>query len=200
MALLFAMVPLVAQTQDSAFVAHLDFSKGLAGETSGNVRLESLETEMGGHLDRYQAAAFAGKNASLAFEVPTPAKGEDLLLEIREIHNRRPGVFGYTVLVDGREVYFRTYEEYGAGPNHFFVQVTAQSLAASGKVRVELRSESATPFSIADIWAYHDFSKKVAEREAVYRPMALHGLKPPKDGKKSRFNSFSPVGTLSIAS
>jgi hypothetical protein len=200
MALLFAMVPLVAQTEDSAFVAHLDFSKGLAGETSGNVRLESLETEMGGHLDRYQAATFAGKNTSLAFKVPAPAKGEDLLLEIREIHNRRPGVFGYTVLVDGREVYFRTYEEYGAGPNHFFVQVPAQSLAASEKVRVELRSESATPFSIADIWAYHDFANKVAKRESVNRPMALHGLKLPKDGKKPRFNSFSPLGTLSIAS
>jgi len=200
MALLFSMVPFAAQAMDSAFVAHLNFSKGLAGETSVNVRLEKLETEMGGHLERYQTATVAGKNASLAFELPAPAKGEDLLLEIREIHNRRPGVFGYTVLVEGREVYFRTYEEYGAGPNHFFVLIPAQSLPGSGKVRVELRSEGATPFSIADIWAYHDFPNKVAEREGVYRPMALHGLKPPKDGQKPQFKSFSPLGTLAIAS
>lgn len=199
-AFLFAMVPLSAQPLDTAFIAHLNFSKGLMVKTSGDVRLETLETQMGGHLDSYKTARVEGKGASLSFELPAPSIGEDLLLEIREIHNRRPGVFGYTVLVDGREVYFRTYEEYGAGPNHFFVQIPGKSLTGSGVVRVELRSEGAAPFNIADIWAYHDFPNKVAWREKVYRPMALHGLKPPKDGKKPNFQSFSPLGSLSIAS
>lgn len=200
MALLLGMHPLAAQPLVTAFATHLDISKGLADKTSGDVRVETIETEMGGYLDRYQTATITGKGASLAFEVPAPAKGGDLLLEIREIHNRRAGVFGYTVLVDGREVYFRTYEEYGAGPNHFFVQIPADSLAGKGMLRVELLSEGDAPFSIADIWAYHDFSTKVAKREEVYRPMALHGLKPPKDGRKPTFHSFSPLGTLSIAS
>lgn len=200
MVMLLPMFPLNAQSPDTAFVAHFDVSTGLATQQSGDVRLEPMETEMGGYLDRFQTVSLARKGASLSVEVPAPAAGEGLLLEIREIHNRRPGVFGYTVLVDGREVYFRTYEEYGAGPNHFFVQIPGESLTGSGMVRVELRSEGAAPFNIADIWAYHDFPAKVAKREEVYRPMALHGLNPPKDGKKPKFHAFSPLGSLSIAS
>jgi hypothetical protein len=200
MAMLLTMCPLIAQSLDTSFVAHFDVSNGLAAQQSGDTRLETMETEMGGYLDRVQTVSLASKGASLSVEVPAPAAGEDLLLEIREIHNRRPGVFGYTVVVDGREVYFRTYEEYGAGPNHYFVQIPAKSLPGSGKVRVELRCEGAAPFNIADIWAYHDFPNKVAKREEIYRPMALHGLKQPKDGKKPKFQSFSPLGSLSIAS
>ena len=189
-----------ARTSDTSFVEQLDFSQGLPAKTSGDVRLETIQTEMGGHLDRNLVATVLGKGSTLEFTVPPPPAGEDLLLEIREIHNRRPGVFGYTVLVNGREEYFRTYEEYGAGPNHFFVQVPAKSFAGSEPVRVELRSEGATPFSIANIWAYHGFPKHVADREGVYRPMALHGLKPVKDEPKPEFECFSPLGSLSIAS
>jgi hypothetical protein len=185
---------------DTAFSAHIGFSKGLPDEVTGNVVLESIETEIGGYREERRAATVSGKGATLGFTVPPPGEGDDLVLEFQEIHTRRPEVFGYTVLVNGQEVYFRTYEEYGAGPNHFFVQVPKELVKRGQPVRVTLRSESAAPFSIANVWAYSGFKRHVAEREGVYRPMALHGLKPPKDGKKPKFNSFSPLGTLSIAS
>ena len=188
------------QTKGTAFSKHITFTEKMPGETSGDVHQENIETEMGGYRDRYAAATVKGKGSKLEFLVPAPAQGNDLLLEFQEIHTRRPDVFGYTVLVNGKEVYFRTYEEYGAGPNHFFVQVPKELVSGEEPIRVTLRSESSAPFSIANIWAYDGFNRNVAECEGVYRPMALHGLKPVKEGDKPAFESFSPLGTLAIAS
>ncbi len=190
----------VSQASDSAFVKNVHFAKSGDAKASGAVSVEEIETEMGGYRDRHRVATISGKGSTLEFTVPSPASGDDLLLEFQEIHTRRPEVFGYTVLVNGKEVYFRTYEEYGGGPNHFFVQVPKELVSGEEPVRVTLRSESSAPFSIANVWAYHGFNRHVAEREKVYRPMALHGLRPVKEGDKQSFESFSPLGSLSIAS
>lgn len=175
-----------------------NFSNGLVA-VRGEVRPEVLQTEMGGYQERYEVATVQGRGSSITFEVKAPPVGQRLLLEFQEVHNRRLGAFGYTVRVNDQPVYFRTYEELGAGPNHFFVQVPRSLTDGPKAVQVELRSEGSVPFSLAQVWAYHDFEAGAAAREGIYRPMGLLGFKIGKESPAAKFQSFSPVGTLAIA-
>lgn len=192
-----------ARAESTAYSAHLQLGEPASEaacrvETSGEVVAETLETEMGGHRERHRARTFRSAEAALRFELPVPPTGRPLLLEFQEIHTRRPVVFGYTIHVNGQELYFRTYEEYGAGPNHFFVEVPAARLAGAPTVQVTLRSAGGGAFSLGQVWAYADFSSTTAAAEGVYRPMGLLGFRLAKDTPKPRFTSFSPIGTLTI--
>ena len=214
-----AEAPSLTPRDATAYSASIPFGEPSSSATStpsviattGNVHAENLSTETGGYRESTPVLTVTGKGSSVSVTVPAPPKGQPLLLEIREIHNRRPKAFGYTVLVNGREIYFRTYEELGSGPNHFFVQIPAEALGegrstggAQGDdrtpgdpVTVTLRNEGAAPFSISHLWAYHDFAGHVAEPEGVYRPMGLLGFLLPDAVPKPSFHSFSPIGRLS---
>lgn len=164
--------------------------------TSGDVRTERLETVMGGMLRRRDVLTFSGEGATLNLELPNPTEGP-VLLEIEETHNRRPQAFGYTVSVNRQPVYFRTYQELGAGPNNFFIAVPPALTSGSAPLRISLRSDGNAPFSIARLWVYEDFFGSVAIKEKVYRPMALYGFKLPVS--REGFESYSPVGRLRVA-
>ena len=214
-----AEAPSLTPRDATAYSASIPFGEPSSSATStpsviattGNVHAENLSTETGGYRESTPVLTVTGKGSSVSVTVSAPPKGQSLLIEIREIHNRRPKAFGYTVLVNGREIYFRTYEELGSGPNHFFVQIPAEALGegrstggAQGDdrtpgdpVTVTLRNEGAAPFSISHLWAYHDFAGHVAEPEGVYRPMGLLGFLLPDALPKPSFHSFSPIGRLS---
>ena len=145
-------------------------------QSIGNVQAGVIEARVGTIQKSYPVWTISGKGSTLQceFEIPTNAgktepQSAPLLLEIEEIHDRRPEIFGYWVLVNGKEVYFRTYEEMSAGPNHYFVQF-GRNMAPNGKVQVSFRNAGEAPFSIGRVWAYPDFFA-VAEKEGVYRKM-----------------------------
>jgi len=193
-----------AVEDESAYSASISFGEerdeaAWKMTTSGDVRADILETESGGYHETHRVLTVSGKGSTVEFSVPCPPKGRPLLLEIQEIHNRRPKAFGYTILVNGKEVYFRTYEELGAGPNHFFVQVGPELLDGSEEARILIRNEGSTPFSLGHIWAYDDFFTHVAVLEKVYRPMGILGGVLPQADPKPVFTCFSPIGKLSIA-
>lgn len=197
------LVMATVRAESTAYSTHLQFGEPASEaahrvETSGDVVAEVLDTEMGGHRELHRARTFRSVEASLRFEVPAPPAGRPLLIEFQEIHTRRPVVFGYTIHVNGQELYFRTYEEYGAGPNHFFVEVPPALLAGTARVAVTLRSAGGGAFSLGQVWAYADFVATTAAAEAVYRPMGLLGFRLAKEKPKPRFTSFAPIGTLTI--
>lgn len=113
----------------------------------------------------------AGEGSSLALTLAAGGGSTPLLLEIQEIHDRRPQVFGYTVAVNGVEVYFRTYEEVGAGPNHFFVEVP-RKLAPDGVLNLMLRNHGEAPVAIGRVWAYGNFAQ-LAQADGTWRPMGM---------------------------
>jgi hypothetical protein len=172
---------------------------------SGSVTTEVLSTEMGGFHDRYRVRTLQGLGASLLATVAAPSKGQPLLVEIEEIHDRRPDAFGYLVLANGREVYFRSYQEYGAGPNHFFVQIPAEIIGQNTEVRLTIRNEGATPFSLGRLWTYQDFTTKVVAAEQVLRPMGLFVFdkflaKPEQRRAYEGLTCYGPVGAMSFVS
>ena len=139
----------------------------------GRVLTETLEAEMGTLRSRHEVVTLSGRGSEVSFDVKRPAPGKTLLLEIQEVHLRRPDAFGYWLIADGKEVYFRTYQEYGAGPNHYFVQVPGIAGVGPASTRITLRSEGGAPFSIGRVWAYEDFFTRVARPEGLFRPMGL---------------------------
>lgn len=162
-------------------------------EISGDVTAESLRSEMGGLVRHYEAITVTGTGSRVAFTLRPRDSARDLILEIQEIHQRRPQAFGYTVEVNGTPVYFRTYEEIGSGPNHYFVQIPATHSSAK-ELRITLTSAGATAFSLGQIWLYRDFFATVDAAEQVYRPMALMSQVVTAADKGPKLSSFAPYG------
>lgn len=164
--------------------------------TSGDVGFTKMKTTMGGIHRNLDAATLSGEAATLNLELPATS-AKQVLLEIEEAHSRRPQAFGYTVSVNGHPVYFRTYQELGAGPNNYFIALPPALTSGSAPLRISLRNEGDAPLSIARLWVYEDFFETVAIKESVYRPMALFGFKLPVS--REGFESYSPVGRIGVA-
>jgi hypothetical protein len=165
--------------------------------TTGDVRSEQLATEIGGFARTYGVQTVTGRGSALSFTLQKPKHAKDLILEVQEIHVRRPKAFGYTVAVNGTDVYFRTYEEIGAGPNHYFIRIPA-AVAQAGKdlndLKVTMTSAGAPAFSVGQVWLYHDFFGTIEPQEQVYRPVALLGMVATAPGVGGPGRDFAPYG------
>ena len=171
--------------------------------TSGKVARETLNVEIGTLREKYPVATLSGRGAELSVTMhvarPEGSGTSPILLEVQEIHIRRPQTFGYTVQVNGKEAYFRTYNEMAAGPNHYFVQIPATD-ARKGTLLVTFRNQSDAPFSLGKVWACGDFAR-LAREEQTYQPMPvaenatvlLPGLLPRgADAKEDRWKPVDP--------
>jgi hypothetical protein len=201
---LFLFLPTIAlgSSNPTGIADHLVFGDPASESAHGlkfsqhESRIVQIDSKLGVLERRYTAREVEGKGAALDFTLEIPAsalrasKGP-VTLEFREIHHRRPGVFGYRILVAGQEVYFRNYEESGSGPNHFFVEIPRALVPADGKLPVQIVAESGAPFSLAEVWVYPDFQSLVKSQGIVPGKMGfILGLSPqlagiPVDLKKN---------------
>ena len=145
---------------------------------SGGAKKAFLTAATGTLSDTYPVIQFAGKGATASFTMnlsqPVPANSSaPILLQITEIHEPVTQAFGYTVYVDGKAVYFRTYEQIASAPNSYFVAVERSAIADLKKVEVKLVSEAATTFHVAGVVAYTDFYS-LMEQEDVYRKLGIN--------------------------
>ena len=140
---------------------------------SGTVQTETLHTVIGARTTDYPVRTISKQGSAVSCELSLQPEGKPVVLEIQEIHNRHPEVFGYTVLVNDKAVYFRTYYEMTAGPNHYFVVIDPTVIGRAKTFRVTLRNESNAAFSIRQMWAYANFFDGLARDEAVYRPLPV---------------------------
>jgi hypothetical protein len=168
--------------------------------TGDRCTVETLTTDIGGFSRDYQVHTVSGTGARLELTFPRPVCTGDLLLEIQEIHQRRPRAFGYTVAVNGTEVNFRTYAEHGAGPNHHLIKVPLTAITGSGDLTVTLTSAGAPPFSIGQVRLWGDFFTRLDREEGIYRPMALIGKHTTLPAGQPGFTSFGPLGDFSSSS
>jgi hypothetical protein len=160
---------------------------------TGTAEPVRMHTQLGVVEHERMTRELRGRGTSVTFEmsVPLAESAPRILLEIQEMHDRRPDVFGYTVSAGGEEVYFRTYEEVGAGPNHYFIEIPRERIGADDRLTVEVRSESDAPFNLSQAWVYPDFGA-LAERENVFSKLRFNlglsaevaGIKPPPENKR----------------
>lgn len=166
---------------------------GHALTVDGTVEPVRMRTRLGVVEHDQMTRELRGKGAILTFEmtVPVADAAPQVLLEIQEAHDRRPEVFGYTVLAGGEDVYFRTYEEVGAGPNHYFIGIPRELIGTDDQLTIAIRSESQAPFNLSQAWVYPDFDA-LAERENVFQKPRFNlglsadvaGMEPPPKNER----------------
>jgi hypothetical protein len=147
---------------------------------SGSSSATMAEVELGNVRERYRGRVVSGRGSALAVTLALPAGGAKpvrYLLEVEEIHRRQWQAFGYALQVNGREVYFRTYEEQAAGPNHYFVGIPGDAIPDPGAVTVRFVNRGAAGFVLSRAWLYRDFTA-LAEEERIARPLAVLGPGP----------------------
>lgn len=146
--------------------------------TSGKVSSQKITTENGTVKETYTALTFAGKGAKVEFmldlSAPKASSSKNpMMLEIMEVHNNNYCAFGYTVQVNGRDVYFRTYEELATGTIHYFIPFSRSLASDPSKVKITIISEDPSAFSIGMVWGYNDFYG-LMEDEDVLTKMGLN--------------------------
>lgn len=146
--------------------------------TSGTTGIDVVHTQVGAVTKDYRVRYMEGAGSSISFQVHGVKPGQNLTLEIEEIHNRQAEPFAYEVWVNNKEEYFRTYGELSAGPNHFFVHVPASDVGTRPSVQVTFKNVGIARVNFYRVWAYSDFQALLAQQH-VYRPMGLGLAIPP---------------------
>ncbi|MBR3779221.1 MAG: hypothetical protein IKL13_05825 [Clostridia bacterium] len=147
-------------------------------KTVGSVSSTKITTDNGTIKETYTALKFAGKGAKAEFtlDLSSPkatSSSNPMMLEIMEVHNNNYCAFGYTVQINGKDVYFRTYEELATGTIHYFIPFSRSLVSDPSKVKVTIISEDASAFSIGMVWGYNDFYG-LMEDEDVLTKMGLN--------------------------
>ncbi len=145
---------------------------------TGSAPATTKAIEIGNLQERYRGRAVTGRGSALEVVVSLsgPATSR-YLLEIEEIHDRQWQAFGYSVVVNGRELCFRTYEEQAAGPNHWFVAIPADAVPDPGNIAIRLVNRGVAGFVVSRMWMYRDFPA-LAEAEQLFQPLTILGPGP----------------------
>ncbi|BBH22034.1 hypothetical protein Back11_33790 [Paenibacillus baekrokdamisoli] len=144
---------------------------------TGNSSIDTIGTKVGELEDSYKVRYMQGKGSAITFTLTDLKPNQPVTVEIEEIHSRNPDAFAYTVLANDQEVYFRTYREASAGPNHYFIDLNASIIGGASSLTLTLRNDSPTRVNFAKVWAYSNFESLLAD-EHIYRPMTVALFKP----------------------
>jgi hypothetical protein len=161
---------------------------------TANVKTEMLTTSIGAIKETWPALNVSGKDESVTFHLNADKSEKGAVLEIQEIHNRRQDAFGYTVSINGKPVYFRTFQEQAAGPIHYFIAIAPGLMNGNKNLEIAIRSESAAPFSLCQAWLYTDFFNGIAKREKIFTKLKLLGSYP--DRTEDNLDCLELGGTL----
>ncbi|MFD2330567.1 Ig domain-containing protein [Cohnella sp. GCM10020058] len=155
--------------------------------TSGTSATATIASDIGDVSGSYATRYMEGAGSEVSFELAIDGD-EPLTLEFQEIHDRREDAFGYRIFVDGTAVYFRSYEAYGSGPNHFFVHVPETITSSKSSVTVTLTNVGESRVSLGQVWAYSQFEDLIDQENAV-DPMGIVLMNPLYDPKYGDFTT-----------
>lgn len=145
---------------------------------SENVSVAELTASTGTLSEEYTVITFSHKGSfaewtmDLSQLVPKNAD-EPILLAVTEIHRENEETLAYTVYVNDKAVYFRTYGQIASAPNQYYIWLRRDEISDLSKVKIRIESESKTVFSIASILAYTDLFE-TTEREGLDTALGIY--------------------------
>lgn len=140
-----------------------DSSESSHGLTfSGGTVRGKMTAKTGTLSEEYNVLLFSSKGDGAKFRAdlsaPVPQDlSTPVVFEVQEIHEALEQGFAYTVKVNGKAVYYRTYEQIASAPNHWFFEVDRSEISDFGNVEIEFVSDCNTTFAISRVWCYTDF-------------------------------------------
>lgn len=145
---------------------------------TAGVATKSISTENGTLKKSYKSLSFNKENARADFYMnfSTPkatSSSAPMMIEIMEVHDSNYVAFGYQVLVNDKEVYFRTYEEIASGTIHYFIPFSRDLATNPAKVKISIISKDDSRFNIGKIWGYNDFYA-LADQEGTLTKMGIN--------------------------
>ncbi|MBQ4153137.1 MAG: hypothetical protein IJD11_02170, partial [Oscillospiraceae bacterium] len=148
-----------------------------AVKTTGQSAVAKLSSKLWEDAPEYDCRTMTGQGSSITFVISGLSPKKELTLEVEEIHQRTDDVFAYTVIVNGQEVYFRTYDPSSDGKNHYFIPVDGSLIGADGKATITFKNEHATTVRFARVWGYSSMDT-LMKVEGVNRKMSVSLLAP----------------------
>ncbi|MBR5768059.1 MAG: hypothetical protein IKX86_05260, partial [Clostridia bacterium] len=162
---------------------------------SGKSEKRIADTKTGTLEKRYNIISFEGKGAEAEWTMaPGRSTVDDyVLFEVAEVHQANLETFAYTVYVDGKEVYYRTYEQISSSPNRYFFAVLNSEISDPENVKLKIVSDTDNVFSISEVVAYADFFEKAGDQGVDGKLMLYLHSAESTDLAKTHINDFSGV-------
>ena len=148
-----------------------------AVRTTGKSSVVTISSALWKDAEKTTCRTMTGKDSSISFAISGLSANKDLTLEVEEIHQRTDEVFAYTVTVNGKEVYFRTYDPSSDGANHYFIPVDGGLIGSNGKAEVTFTNASSSTVRFARVWGFSDMDA-LLQAEGVSRKMSVALLAP----------------------
>lgn len=142
------------------------------------VRKQTLTTEVGLLRNKIAVTTLSAPGDSWEqvldlgpdFRSETP---DPMVLEIDEVHQARPQAFLYTIYVDDKPVYVRTFAELLKAPYTAMVAFDRKLVGNPRQVRVRLTRGEGAPVSIARVRLHGDFYAQ-ARAQGMDEPMGVY--------------------------
>lgn len=164
-------------TEDIKASARMANLAEAAVKTTGKSSVVTVSSTLWTNAEKYTCRTMTGKNSSISFAISGLSANKDLTLEVEEIHQRTDEVFAYTVTVNGKEVYFRTYDPSSDGTNHYFIPVDGSLIGSNGKANVTFTNYHSSTVRFARVWGYSNMDAAL-KAEGVGRKMSVAMLSP----------------------
>ncbi|MBP5255894.1 MAG: hypothetical protein J6Z80_02445 [Clostridia bacterium] len=160
---------------------------------TGKASSRSAVTKTGTLEKGYSVISFEGKGSTAEWTMaPGRSEKDDyVLFEVSEVHQANLESFAYTVFVDGKEVYYRTYEQISSSPNHYFFAVLNSEISDPGNVKLKIVSDTDNVFSIYEVAAYADFFEKAKDQGVDGKLMFYLHSSESTDLAQTHINDFS---------
>lgn len=148
-------------------------------QAQGQFRIGELQTALGQLCPSFRYFELNGKGSSMSFELSDVTAEHEVILEIKEVHDRTDRPFAYWIQVDGKPAYYRTYAPCCDGANHFFVRLKGPFNGQD--IHITFLSDDDRIIRFSGIYVYCD-GLQLAETEKVDSPMLLGLFSPGLSG------------------
>lgn len=138
--------------------------------TKGLSEIKTVSVLVGDNDGAYTVRTLGEYGSELSFTISGVTPNAGAMIDIEEIHLRRDGAIAYSVYINGREVFGRTYDPNADGPNHSFFDIPADVVGNSDRLQVRIVSKCDNEIRIRRVWAISD-PENLAQQQGISQKM-----------------------------
>lgn len=123
---------------------------------SGKCESAEVSVLVGDNDGSYAVRVLSGYGSEMCFTLTNVTPDVTTMLDIEEIHLRSDDAIAYSIYVNGKEVFGRTYAPIADGPNHAYFDIPAEVVGSTGTLQIRLVNRSEGSVRFHRVWAVSD--------------------------------------------